>query len=47
MSYVHEGVGWLLEEHPDLRPYLFAAFGLGPLLACLVLATAWGRRAAE
>jgi hypothetical protein len=44
MSYVHLGVGWLLKDHPALRPYLFAAAGLGPLLAWLVLAAGWGRR---
>lgn len=45
LSIVHYWVGYLVKQNPDIRPWLMAAVGLGPLLAFAVLALFWGRRA--
>ena len=44
LSQVHPLVGRLVKEDPTIRPYLFAAVGLGPLVAFLVLWLFWGQR---
>lgn len=44
MYYLHPFVGRLVDENPDIRPYLFAAAGVAPLIGFLVLAFCWGRR---
>jgi MFS transporter, ACS family, hexuronate transporter len=44
MYYIHPFVGRLVDVNPDVRPYLFAAVGLAPLVGFAVLATCWGRR---
>lgn len=41
---VHPAVGRFVDADPAIRPYLFAAVGLGPLLAFAALALFWGRR---
>jgi ACS family hexuronate transporter-like MFS transporter len=41
---VHRGVGRAVEANPDVRPWLFASVGLGPLLAFVALALFWGKR---
>ncbi len=38
-------VGTLVKEDPTIRPYLFAAVGLLPLIACAALILFWGKRA--
>lgn len=43
-ALVNLAVGWLLDRHPDSRPYLFAGVGLGPLLAFVALRLFWGKR---
>jgi ACS family hexuronate transporter-like MFS transporter len=47
LYYVHPAVGKWVDQDPTIRPYLFAAFGLGPLLAFVVLALFWGKRPTE
>ena len=37
-------VGKLVKEDPTIRPYLFAAVGLLPLIACTALVLFWGKR---
>ncbi|MCA9153417.1 MAG: MFS transporter [Planctomycetales bacterium] len=44
LALVHPAVGKLLDSYPDVRPYLFASVGVGPLLAFFVLLLFWGRR---
>jgi ACS family hexuronate transporter-like MFS transporter len=44
MYFAHPAVGRLVEAHPAARSYLFAGFGLCPLLAFAILALFWGRR---
>lgn len=47
LFFVHPAVGKLLDADPTIRPYLFAGFGLGPLVAFAVLALFWGKRPTE
>jgi ACS family hexuronate transporter-like MFS transporter len=42
--FVHPVVGTAFKANAQARPYLFAAIGLLPLLALLVLFAFWGRR---
>lgn len=44
LYFVHPIVGSLVDRDPTIRPYLFAAVGIGPLIAFAVLALCWGRR---
>ncbi len=44
LYFIHPRIGWLMDNFPDRRPYLFAAVGLLPLIACAALAVLWGRR---
>ncbi len=44
LYFVHPAVGEMVKANPEVRPYLFAAVGLGPLLAWVVLALCWGQR---
>jgi MFS family permease len=37
-------IGQRVKEDPSIRPYLFAAVGLLPLIACAALALFWGKR---
>jgi ACS family hexuronate transporter-like MFS transporter len=46
LSVIHPLVGRAVDADPQVRPYLFAATGLGPLLAFVVLLFFWGRRPA-
>ncbi len=46
LYFVQTYSGKGFEEHPELRPWLFAAVGALPLLGWCVLATCWGRRKA-
>jgi ACS family hexuronate transporter-like MFS transporter len=47
LSQLHPLVGGAVDADPTIRPWLFAATGLGPLLAFLVLLLLWGQRPAE
>jgi hypothetical protein len=38
-------IGQHVKEDPSIRPYLFAAVGVLPLIACAALALFWGKRA--
>jgi ACS family hexuronate transporter-like MFS transporter len=40
-------IGQHVKEDPSIRPYLFAAVGVLPLIACAALALFWGKRAAN
>ncbi len=42
--FVQPAVGAAFKTQPGLRPTLFAAIGLLPLFACVVLIAFWGRR---
>jgi ACS family hexuronate transporter-like MFS transporter len=44
LSIVHPLVGRAVDANPDIRPYLFAATGMGPAIAFLALLLLWGRR---
>ncbi|GAB4142783.1 MAG: hypothetical protein Tsb009_13350 [Planctomycetaceae bacterium] len=44
LSFVHPLVGSLVDEDPEIRPWLFAGAAVGPLLAYLVLRYCWGSR---
>jgi ACS family hexuronate transporter-like MFS transporter len=44
LYFVHPAVGRLVDANQAIRPYLFAAVGLGPLLACAALVLFWGSR---
>lgn len=44
LFFVHPKVGAMVDADPTIRPYLFAAVGLGPILAFAALALFWGRR---
>jgi len=37
-------IGQRVKDDPTIRPYLFAAVGLLPLIACAALAMFWGKR---
>jgi ACS family hexuronate transporter-like MFS transporter len=37
-------IGQRVKDDPAIRPYLFAAVGLLPLVACVLLALFWGKR---
>jgi len=45
-SLLNPLIGRLLDNDPSLRPYLFAAVGVLPLLGFFILATFWGKRTA-
>jgi len=40
-------IGKLIDADPEIRPYLLAAVGLLPMLACAALVLFWGKRAAR
>jgi hypothetical protein len=40
-------IGKLVKADPTIRPYLFAAVGLMPVVACAALVLFWGKRAAR
>jgi ACS family hexuronate transporter-like MFS transporter len=40
-------IGQHVKDDPTIRPYLFAAVGLLPLIACAALALFWGKRPAN
>jgi ACS family hexuronate transporter-like MFS transporter len=44
LFFVHPAVGRAVVANPDIRPWLFAGVGLGPLLAFAALVLFWGRR---
>ncbi len=44
MYFLHPFVGRLVDQNPDVRPYLFASVGLAPLIGFAVLAGCWGKR---
>ena len=44
LAVVHPTIGRLVQADPSIRPWLFAAVGLGPLLAFAVIRLFWGRR---
>lgn len=45
LAQMHGTVGVWVESDPTIRPYLFAAVGALPLVACAALAFFWGKRA--
>lgn len=47
LSIMHPQIGGLVEQDPTIRPWLFAATGLGPIIAFAVIALFWGRRPGE
>jgi ACS family hexuronate transporter-like MFS transporter len=44
LGAMQSGIGKLVKDDPTVRPYLFAAVGVLPLIACGVLALFWGKR---
>jgi len=44
LGTMQDAVGTQLKADPAIRPFLFAAVGLLPLVACAALALWWGRR---
>jgi ACS family hexuronate transporter-like MFS transporter len=44
LGVMQGAVGTRLKADPSVRPYLFAAVGVLPLIACAALALFWGRR---
>jgi ACS family hexuronate transporter-like MFS transporter len=44
LAVIHPLIGRAVDADPTIRPYLFAATGLGPLIAFLVLLFFWGQR---
>ena len=40
----HWLVGWIIENHPDTKPAIVTAVGMGPLVAFVILLTLWGER---
>jgi ACS family hexuronate transporter-like MFS transporter len=44
LYFEHPLIGGLVQADPIIRPYLFAAAGIGPLLAWLAIALFWGQR---
>jgi hypothetical protein len=47
LAIVHPLIGRWVDADPTIRPWLFAAVGLGPLIAFGVLTLFWGARPAE
>ncbi len=47
LSFVHPEIGRLVDANEQIRPYLFAAVGLGPLLAFAAIVLFWGKRRTE
>jgi hypothetical protein len=44
LSQLNPAIGRLVNADPSLRPYIFAAVGLGPIVAFAALALFWGKR---
>jgi len=44
LSLIHPLIGKAVDADPAIRPWIFAATGLGPMLAFFVLLTLWGKR---
>lgn len=44
LAMMQQEVGKLVTADPGIRPYLFAAVGILPLVACGALAAGWGKR---
>ena len=44
LSLMHPAIGGLVEQNPEIRPWLFATTGLGPIIAFATIALFWGQR---
>lgn len=44
LFFMHPVIGRLVDANPSSRPWIFAAVGLGPLLAYAALRLCWGQR---
>jgi len=44
LSFLHPKIGAMVDVDPEIRPYLFAGVGIGPMIGFLVLLFFWGKR---
>lgn len=44
LALIHPAIGSWVDADPTIRPWLFAAVGLGPLLGFAAIALLWGKR---